>query len=153
MRDHKKRDDKTAVKTKTEGPQKGFSDPKAKREGVHRGGPGGHAAGRPVEKAKDFKGTLKRLLAYFKPHRFKFLIVLLAAMISTAFNIASPRIMGMITTSLFEGVMGQVQGLGSGINFTYILNIVFILIGIYAASSLFGFFQQFIMADVAQKTV
>jgi ATP-binding cassette subfamily B multidrug efflux pump len=135
------------------GLQKGLSDPRAKRTSLPGRGPGGHAAGRPVEKAKDFKGTLKRLLSYFKPHRLKFSFVFLAAIISTTFNIASPRIMGMITTTLFEGVMGKVQGSGTGIDFERILTIVFILIGIYGMSSLFGFFQQFIMADVAQKTV
>ena len=118
-----------------------------------RGGPMG-AMGRPVEKAKDFKGTLKRLLVYLRPRSFHLVAVLIFAVLSTIFNIVSPKIMGKATTKLFEGLIMKMQNIpGAHIDFAYIQQIVLILIGLYLASALFGYIQQYIMAGVAQKTV
>lgn len=118
-------------------------------------GPGAHnTIGRPIEKAKDFKGTLRRLLTYLKPHRVKFIIIFLATVVSTVFNIVSPKVMGQAITKLFEGFLMKMKGLpNAAIDFKYIFNIILILIGIYVVSAIFNYIQQYIMADVAQKTV
>ncbi|MGH4139563.1 ABC transporter ATP-binding protein [Clostridium sp.] len=77
-----------------------------------KGGPGGGFGGnlgKPVEKAKDFKGTLMRLLSYLKPEMFKFIMVFIFAILSTIFSIVGPKILGKATTSLFEGIMAKMQ--------------------------------------------
>ncbi|GGH80702.1 ATP-binding cassette subfamily B protein [Pullulanibacillus pueri] len=113
-----------------------------------------HGPGMPVQKAKDFKGTLRRLVGYLKPYKWSLFSVLIATILSTVFTIASPKIMGKATTKLFEGLMAKLSGTpGAGIDFPYILNIVLLLAGLYLVSSLFSYIQQFIMASIAQKTV
>lgn len=130
---------------------------KGKIGGGHRGpGPGGgHGAmGRPVEKAKDFKGTLKRLIHYLAPHKVQLLAVLIMAILSTVFSVLSPKVMGHATTKLFEGIMGKINGVpGASIDFQYVGQIILILIGLYLLSAAFGYVQQYLMAGVAQKTV
>lgn len=125
-----------------------------------RPGPGGgfgggpHGMGMPVQKAKDFKGTLKRLISYLKPYKLQLLAVLITAIISTVFAIVSPKIMGKATTKLFEGLMMKLQGVpGAEIDFDYIGQIILLLIGLYIISAIFSYLQQYIMAGVAQKTV
>lgn len=121
---------------------------------INRSHGGGPRMGMPVEKAKDFKGTLRRLLHYLRPHIFQFVLVFIMAVLSTIFTIASPKIMGLATTELFKGVMMKLQGVpGASINFDYIKMILLALIVLYVISALFSYIQQFIMADVAQKTV
>jgi len=121
------------------------------------GGPGGGpwgAMGRPVEKAKNFKGTLKRLIGYLRPRSFHLMAVLIFAILSTIFSIVSPKIMGKATTKLFEGLMMKMQHIPEAhIDFVYIQQIILILIGLYMASALFSYVQQYIMAGVAQNTV
>lgn len=120
------------------------------------GGPFGHGMGMglPVEKAKDFKGTLRRLIGYLRPRRFRLMLVLLMAILSTAFSIMSPKILGKATTKLFEGIMMKMRGIpGAGIDFGYIGQIMLTLAGLYILSAFFSYLQQFIMAGVAQKTV
>lgn len=121
----------------------------------HRGPGGGRPGmGLPVQKAKNFKGSLKRLITYLKPYKLQLLLVLLAAIMSTIFAIVSPKIMGKATTKLFEGVMMKLKGVpGATIDFGYIGNIVLLLIGLYIISAAFSYIQQYIMAGVAQKTV
>lgn len=117
-------------------------------------GAGPHNIGKPIEKAKDFKGTLRRLLIYLKPHRVKFIIIFLAAVASTVFSIIGPKIMGQAITKLFEGFLMKMKGLpNAAIDFEYIFNIILILIGLYVISAIFNYIQQYLMADVAQKTV
>ncbi|GAB4114732.1 MAG: hypothetical protein Kow00103_08880 [Candidatus Caldatribacteriota bacterium] len=118
-------------------------------------GPGSHGnLVMPVEKAKDFKGTLKRLLEYIKPHRMNLVITFLAAIISTVFAIISPKIMGRITTKLFEGFLQKIKNVpNAAIDFNYILNIIFILIALYFISAIFNYIQQYIMVKVSQNTV
>ncbi|MGN1385588.1 MAG: ABC transporter ATP-binding protein [Bacillus sp. (in: firmicutes)] len=114
-----------------------------------RGGPGA-----PIQKAKDFKGTLKRLVGYLKPYKVRLLTVLIAAILSTVFTILGPKILGKATTKIFEGVSLKLAGVpGAGIDFDYILRIVMILIVLYIISAGFSFIQQFVMASVAQRTV
>ncbi|MFC4811830.1 ABC transporter ATP-binding protein [Paenibacillus sp. GCM10023250] len=115
-------------------------------------GPG--AMGMPVQKAKDFKGTLRRLVGYLRPYRLSLLVVLLTAVLSTLFSIVGPKIMGKATTKLFEGLMGKIQGTpGAKIDFHYIWQVLAVLGVLYLISALFGFIQQYVMAGVAQKTV
>lgn len=118
-------------------------------------GPGSHRSmAMPIEKAKDFRGILKRLLDYLKPYRVKLIITFLAAIASTFFNIISPKIMGRVTTKLFEGFLLKTKNVpNAAIDFNYILNIIFILIGLYVLSAIFNYIQQYIMVGVAQKTV
>ncbi|ETI66720.1 ABC transporter ATP-binding protein [Neobacillus vireti] len=126
--------------------------------GARRGGPGGGfgpmGMGMPVQKAKDFKGTLKRLISYLKPYTLQLIAVLITAIISTVFSIVSPKIMGHATTKLFEGLMMKLQGVpGAKIDFDYIGQIIIWLIGLYIISAVFAYLQGYIMAGVAQKTV
>jgi ATP-binding cassette subfamily B multidrug efflux pump len=123
-------------------------------QALRSGGGHGHFRRAPVEKAKDFKGTLKRLLMFLKPHRFKLYTVIVLSVLSTAFSIMSPKIMGKVTTELFEGVLAKHKGIpGAGIDFSYIANILFVLVALYLISAVFNYLQQYIMVDVAQNTV
>jgi ATP-binding cassette subfamily B multidrug efflux pump len=123
-------------------------------QALRPGGGHGHFRRAPVEKAKDFKGTLKRLLMFLKPHRFKLYTVIVLSVLSTAFSIMSPKIMGKVTTELFEGVLAKHKGIpGAGIDFSYIANILFVLVALYLISAVFNYLQQYIMVDVAQSTV
>ncbi|MGZ7442512.1 ABC transporter ATP-binding protein [Paenibacillus sp. TH7-28] len=118
------------------------------------GGPGGPGMSMPAEKAKDFKGTLKRLIRYLRPHKYQLTAVLIMAVLSTVFSIVSPKVMGKATTKLFEGIMGKIQGVpGATIDFAYVWQIIMVLVGLYVLSSLFSYVQQYLMAGVAQKTV
>ncbi len=122
------------------------------------GGGGWGALGRPVEKPKDFKGTLKRLAAYFLPQKYRLLVVLVAAIIGTVFNIVGPKILGLATTKLFDGLIARYQALfrhqpAPAIDFGYIGNVLLILLGLYVISAIFMYIQQYVMAGVAQRTV
>jgi len=133
--------------------RKSPSKPGNAHEGNFRGGPMG-PMGRPADKAKDFKGTFRRLLGYLKPRRWRLMVVLLFAVLSTVFAIVSPRIMGKATTKLFEDLMLKYKHVpGAAVDFNYILNILLILAGLYIASALFAYIQQYVMAGVAQQTV
>jgi ATP-binding cassette subfamily B protein len=111
-------------------------------------GPGGPGA--PVEKAKDFKGSMKSLLKYIGRYKIAILIVIIFAVGSTVFNVVGPKILGNATTELFTGVTSKYTG-GSGIDFAKIAGILVWLICIYVTSSVFGFIQNFIMSTVTQK--
>jgi len=133
------------------------------------------AMGRPVEKAKDFSGTLKRLLLYFLPEKMNLSIVFIAAIFGTVFNIVGPKILGWATTRLFNNLMDRFliqynnltisQQLAQnpalnlqpspvpGIDFDYIGKVILVLIGLYLISAIFIFIQQYVMAGVAQRTI
>ena len=123
-----------------------------KRPGGGMGqGPG---MGMPAEKAKDFKGTLRRLLAYMKPQRFKLITVVLAAILSTIFSVVTPVVMGLAITSMYEDVTTGLQSAaGIVINFAYIGKVLLLLGALYIASALFMYIQQILMASVTQNTV
>ena len=130
------------------------------RRGMRPGGQGGMGwmgrggMGMPVQKAKNFRGTLIRLLGYFKPHTFLLLAVLVAAVISTIFNIVGPKILGSATTALFEGMALKSEGVpGAGVDFAYIGRTLLLLSGLYIVSAVFNYIQQYLMVGVAQKTV
>ncbi|MBP1961364.1 ABC transporter ATP-binding protein [Paenibacillus aceris] len=117
-----------------------------------RGGMG--AMGRPVQKAKDFKGTLRRLSTYMKPFRVSIVFVFIAAVLSTVFSIISPKLMGNATTKLYEGSMAKLKGVaGAKIDFDALLQIVLILAALYVFSAVLTFIQQRIMVGVTQKIV
>ncbi|MDM0492070.1 ABC transporter ATP-binding protein [Clostridium perfringens] len=118
------------------------------------GGPMGRMGGGPraVEKAKDFKGTMKKLGVYLKPYSLSIAIVILFAIGSAAFSIVGPKILGKATTKIFEGLVQKITGVpDASIDFGYIGNIAMILVALYLISSLFGIIQSFIMSGVAQK--
>lgn len=122
--------------------------------GPERGPASGPPMAMPVQKAKDFKGTLKRLTGYLKPWKLQLLSVVLTAILSTVFSIISPKIMGKATTKLFEGMIQKFKHVpGAKIDFNYIGQIVLLLIVLYIISAIFSYIQQYIMASVAQKTV
>ncbi len=108
----------------------------------------------PVEKPKDFKKTLLRLISYLKPHKVKIIITFFAAIASSIFLIISPKVMGMATTKLFEGYLLKLKNVpGAAIDFQFILNIIFILIALYVLNAAFTYLQHYLMVDVTQKTV
>ena len=130
---------------------------KPQPKGFGNGGPMG-SLGKPVEKAKDFKGTLLRLLRYLKPQRTKFIVVFIFAILSTIFSILGPKIMGYGVTKIGEGFVAKMVALKRHLpipkmDFTYIGQIVLILLALYLISAAFSYLQQYIMAGVAQKTV
>ncbi len=111
-------------------------------------GPGGHMMMGKAEKARDFKGTMAKLLQYLGAYRVSILIVLMFAVASTVFSIFGPKILGKATTKLFEGVMAQLAGAGS-IDFGYIGNIILLTLGLYLLSMVFGYIQGWIMTGIA----
>ena len=118
------------------------------------GGPGPMGRGGPMammkgEKARDFKGTMLRLIQYLGSYKLSILVVLLIAAGSTIFMIAGPKILGKATTKLFEGVMAQIAGTGSGIDFAYIGQIILITLGLYLTSSVFSYVQGWIMSGIS----
>jgi ATP-binding cassette subfamily B multidrug efflux pump len=110
--------------------------------------------GMPVQKAKNFKGTLVRLLGYLRPHRAALGVVILAGAIGTIFNVLGPKILGMATTKIFEGFVAKASGVpGAAIDFDYVGRILLGLIGLYLIGNSFQYLMQYLMASVAQKTV
>ena len=135
---------------------------RTQQPGGMAGGPMGRgpmgALGRPVEKPKDFKGTLKRFLVYFVPQKYRLLVVLGAAILGTTFNIVGPKILGLATTKLFDGLIAKYQAFqrhqpAPGIDFKYIATVLLILLGLYIISAIFMYVQQYVMAGVAQRMV
>lgn len=112
------------------------------------GGPGG--MGRPVEKAKDFKGTMKNLIHYLSHYKVGFIIILLFAIGSTIFSIIGPTIMGNATTEIADGIANKIKG-GPGVDFTALGKILLLIICLYVASALFSFIQGILMTGIAQK--
>ncbi len=113
------------------------------------GGPhGGHG---PAEKAKDVKGTTKKLANILSEHKIAIIIVMIFAIGSTIFSIVGPKILGNATTEIYTGLMNKINGTG-GIDFAKIGRIILFALGLYAVSALFSMIQSYIMAGVAQKT-
>ena len=112
------------------------------------GGPG--AGMMPGEKAKDFRGSFKKLLAYIGKYKFAILVVVIFAAASTVFNVMGPKVMGHATTELAEGLMRKIGGTG-GIDFDKIAQILLFTLALYLASAAFTFVQGWIMTGVTQK--
>ncbi len=115
--------------------------PMGGRQGMLRGG----------EKARDFKGTMAKLLKALRPFRVTIIIVFVFAIASTIFSIIGPKILGKATTKLFEGIVAQFAGTGTGIDFAYIGNILLLMMGLYVLSALFSFIQGWLMTGVSTK--
>lgn len=131
-----------------------MSEKKRPAGGPPPGGPGGGNMMMLGEKPKDFKATFRRLLRYLRPRRTALVGVFLAAILSTVFMIAGPKIMGTAITELFEGAYAKFQGVpGAAIDFTKIGQILLWLAGLYIISSLFNYLQQYLISGIAQKTV
>lgn len=111
-------------------------------------GPGHGMA--PAEKAKDFKGSFKKLFAYIGRYKFAIILVGIFAACSTVFSVIGPKILGMATTKLSEGLMAKINGTGS-IDFTYIGKILVLVLGLYVCGILFNLIQGWIMTGVSQK--
>lgn len=102
------------------------------------------------EKAKDFKGTIRKLLKYLGNYKIGLVFVVLFAIGGTVFNIVGPKILGKATTEIFTGLVGKVSG-GAGIDFEKIGRILIFLLGLYLISAAFSFIQGFIMTGITQK--
>lgn len=111
----------------------------------------GHGPVGPVEKANDFRGTMKKLIEYLGQHQFALIIVLIFAIASTVFMIVGPKILGQATTIVFEGIIGELRGTGEGIDFVAIGNIMLLLVGLYLISTVFRYIQGHVMAGVAME--
>ena len=110
----------------------------------------GHGPRMSNEKAKDFKGTMKKLMAYLSTYKIGIFFVIVFAIGSTIFNIVGPKILGKATTEIFKGLVRKVSG-GAGIDFDKIAHIVLTLLCLYLASAVFSFVQGYIMTGVSQK--
>ncbi len=119
------------------------------------GGPGpGFGRGGPMammkgEKARDFKGTMRKLIGYLGKYRLVTGLVIALAMASTVFSIFGPKILGQATTKLFEGVMGKIAGSGTGIDFAAIGQILLVALGLYLVSALLSYVQGWVMTGVS----
>ena len=117
-----------------------------------RGGPmGGPHIGVPGEKAKDFKGTLKKLLHYLGSYKIAVAVVMIFAVVSTVFAILGPKILGNATTELFNGIVGKIAGTSDGVDFGKIASILLWLVGLYLISALFSLVQGLIMTRISNK--
>ena len=116
-----------------------------------RGPMGGHGMRGSGEKAKDFKGTMRRLVSYLAKYRLSIIIVLIFAIGSVTFSVIGPKILGKATTEIFNGLVSKVSGNGTGIDFDAIKRILITLILLYVVSAIFSFIQGFIMSGISQK--
>lgn len=113
----------------------------------------GHGGGRgmmPAEKAKDFKGSIGKLITYIGRYKFPILVVMVFAIIGTVFNVVGPKILGKATTELSRGLMAKIAGTG-GIDLTKIGQILIFVLGLYVISAVFTFVQHYIMSTISQK--
>jgi ATP-binding cassette subfamily B protein len=116
--------------------------------------PGGHPIGIPAEKARDFKGTLKRLIAYLRPYLLPMMIVLGLTITATVLTIIAPKILGRATTEVFRGIMARMlRRPNARIDFSYVAKILIQVSVLYSLSGLLTYLQQFIMAGVSQEIV
>lgn len=116
------------------------------------GGPMGGGPMVVTEKAKDFKGTMKKLIDYLKPYRIPMILVFILAIGSTAFSIVGPKLLGKATTEIFNGLISKVTNSGNGsIDFGYIGKIAIGLVALYIVSTILSFIQGFVMSGIAQK--
>ena len=120
------------------------------RRGPGRG-PMGHGRGMmPGEKAKDFKGTMKKLMSYLGKYTYAIIAVFIFAIGSVAFSVIGPKVLGKATTEIFNGLIGKISG-GDGIDFDKIKIILLTLVALYIVSAILSFIQGFIMSGISQK--
>ncbi|MXI87657.1 ABC transporter ATP-binding protein [Sphaerochaeta halotolerans] len=111
---------------------------------------GGHGMMMQGEKAKDFSGSMAKLIAYLGAYKWAILFVWILAIVSTVFTILGPKFLGMATDVLFSGIMAKLAGSGD-VNFGRISQIIIFLIGLYTVSALFSYLQRYVMAGVSAK--
>ena len=120
------------------------------RRGPGRG-PMGHGRGMmPGEKAKDFKGTMKKLMSYLGKYTYAIIAVFIFAIGSVAFSVIGPKVLGKATTEILNGLIGKISG-GDGIDFDKIKIILLTLVALYIVSAILSFIQGFIMSGISQK--
>jgi ATP-binding cassette subfamily B protein len=122
------------------------------------GGMGMGRGGGPAEKPKDMRKTVRRLLSYFGSRKRKIGIVMFLAVLSTTFSIVGPKLMGKVTTKLFDGIIGKYAAAAMhrplpAIDFGYIGRMIGVLIVLYLVSAILSYIQQYLMSDVAQNIV
>ena len=105
---------------------------------------------KPIEKAKDIKKTIQKLIQYFSKYRFSLIIVFIVAILSTIFSILGPKILGNATQELYVGVIAKIQGTGS-INFDVISHILFTLVMLYVVAAIFSYIESWIMAKISKN--
>ena len=125
-----------------------MADNNSYKQTPRRRGPGGGMA--PAEKAKNFKGSISKLMQYIGRYKIAILAVMIMATASTVFTVIGPKVLGKATTGLSEGLMKKITGTG-GIDFSYIGRILIIVLCLYACSAIFSFIQGWIMTGVSQK--
>ncbi len=125
-----------------------MADNNSYKQTPRRRGPGGGMA--PAEKAKNFKGSISKLMQYIGRYKIAILAVMIMAAASTVFTVIGPKVLGKATTGLSEGLMKKITGTG-GIDFSYIGRILIIVLCLYACSAIFSFIQSWIMTGVSQK--
>lgn len=123
---------------------------KENRQHGHGGPMGGGKHMMPGEKAKDFKGTMKKLMAYLGSYKIAIVFVMIFAVGGTAFNIIGPKILGKATTEIFNGLVSKVSG-GSGIDFGKVGQILLTVLALYLVSAVLSFVQGYIMTGISQK--
>lgn len=116
-----------------------------------RRGPGPRGPMVRGERAKDFKGSMKKLMEYLSDYKISIIIVLIFAAASATFNIIGPKILGRATTKIFEGVMSKITGTGDGIDFKAVGNILLFSLALYLVSALLAYIQGWIMSGVSMK--
>jgi ATP-binding cassette subfamily B protein len=110
--------------------------------------------GMPTQKAKNFKGTLNRLAGYLDPHRGALIVIVVTGAIGTVFSVLGPKMLGLVTTKIFEGFVAKSMRLpGAAIDFGYIGRTLTGLAGLYIVANSFQYLMQYLMANVAQRTV
>lgn len=112
-------------------------------------GPRGHMA--PGEKAKDFKGTMHKLIKFMGQFKGALVVMFIFAIASTIFNIVGPRVLSLATTELFNGAVAKINGTGQ-INFSAIGTILLGALGLYLFSALCSFIQGWVMTSISQKS-
>lgn len=111
---------------------------------------GGGGPGRIPEKAKDFKGSIRKLIQYIARYKIAIFAVMIFAMVATIFNVIGPKTLGRATTELSNGLMAKISGTG-GMDFDKIAHILLLVLGLYLVSVLFSFLQGWIMTEITQK--
>lgn len=114
-------------------------------------GPMGRGPGMVTEKARDFKGSTKKLIKYLGRYWAAIIAVMIFAAVSTVFSVAGPKVMGKATTALADGLMNKIAGTG-GIDFDYIAKVLLFTLALYVVSAIFMFVQGLIMTGITQKT-
>jgi len=114
------------------------------------GGHGGPGPAMGMEKAKDLKGTLKKLMSYMGKYKIRLLFVIIFAVGGTIFSIVGPKVLGKATTEIYTGLIGKVSG-GAGIDFDKIGQILLTLLCLYAVSAVLSFAQGYLMTGISQK--